>query len=289
MKYLNLGCGHRFRSEWTNVDFISTDEAVIAHNLKLGIPFPDSYFDVVYHSHLLEHFPKDTAEKFLGECDRVLRPQGVLRVVVPDLEQIVNTYLTAIEAAKSGSQEWAANYDWILLEMYDQAVRNQSGGEMAKYLFREHIDNEEFIVRRCGTEVKRLIEMSKEMSRDIAKSKQDAQDTSIFKTQFIDLLKQIYRLVRYPKKIKELLIKALLGSEYLALEIGRFRQSGEVHQWMYDRYSLAILLQNCGLQKIVCRTATESYITGWSEMHLDTEPDGSTYKPDSLFIEAIKP
>ena len=88
-----------------------------------------------------------------------LRPQGVLRIVVPDLEQIARSYLTALEKASSDSEEWQANYEWILLEMYDQAVRNNSGGEMAAYLFREHIPNQEFILKRCGTEAKNLIEI----------------------------------------------------------------------------------------------------------------------------------
>ncbi|HEY9706602.1 MAG TPA: methyltransferase domain-containing protein, partial [Oculatellaceae cyanobacterium] len=158
MNYLNLGCGRRFHPAWTNVDFVSTGEGVIAHNLTNGIPFPDASFDVVYHSHVLEHFPKTEAEVFLRECYRVLRPQGVLRVVVPDLEQIARTYLIALEQASSGSQEWASNYEWILLEMYDQTQRNHSGGEMAAYLFKENIPNQEFVLKRYGIEAKNLIE-----------------------------------------------------------------------------------------------------------------------------------
>ncbi|MFN9648236.1 MAG: methyltransferase domain-containing protein, partial [Pseudanabaena sp.] len=58
MKLLNLGCGHRFHSAWTNIDFRSNNENVIAHNLLKGIPFPDQSFDVIYHSHVLEHFSR---------------------------------------------------------------------------------------------------------------------------------------------------------------------------------------------------------------------------------------
>ena len=58
---------------------------------------------------------------------------------------------------------------------------------------------------------------------------------------------------------------------------------------MYDRYSLSILLKNCGLAEITKRNAYESFIDEWTKFYLDTEPDGSVYKPDSLYIEAVKP
>ena len=282
MKYLNLGCGSRFHPDWTNIDFNSTGAHVIAHNLTDGIPFDDASFDVVYQSHILEHFRKVQAESFLRECCRVLRPQGVLRVVVPDLEQIAKNYIAALEKAILGEQEGAANYEWILLEMYDQTVRNYSGGEMAKYLDREDIPNEEFVLKRMGFEAKRLIEAGRQARKQIAL-------VEITDHKAKRLFKHFYRFLRYPNYRRELLFRLLLGQEYDALQVGRFRQSGEVHYWMYDRYSLTVLLKKCGLENIVQRSATESYIQNWSNWNLDTEEDGTLYKPDSLFMEAIKP
>ncbi|NJL55953.1 methyltransferase domain-containing protein, partial [bacterium] len=118
--YLNLGCGSCFHADWTNVDSRAVSQDVITYDLRQGIPFPDDSFTVVYHSHLLEHLPKSAAEPFLRECYRVLEPGGILRVVVPDLEQIARLYLTALEKASQGDRQAAANYDWMLLEMYDQ-------------------------------------------------------------------------------------------------------------------------------------------------------------------------
>lgn len=279
MNFLNLGCGRRYHPDWTNVNFTVTGKGVIARDLTQGISFPDDSFDAVYHSHLLEHFPKATAGSFLRECCRVLRPQGILRVVVPDLEQIARTYLTALEQASSSSQLWSANYEWILLEMYDQAVRNSSGGEMAAYLDREDLPNQEFILKRCGVEAKNLIEASKRQEHQL----------SPLEGKFKRLLKQIYRFVRYQNYRRDILLKLLLGQEYTTLQLGRFRQSGEVHQWMYDRYSLSMLLEECGFANIVQRRANESYIPDWTSFNLDTEIDGTVYKPDSLYMEAIKP
>lgn len=281
MDCLNLGCGHHFHPAWTNVDFVSSSEGVIAYNLTQGIPFPEASFDAVYHSHLLEHFSKSAAKFFLKECYRVLRPQGILRVVVPDLEQIVRTYLVAFEKASFGSQEWVANYEWILLEMYDQAVRNCSKGEMGVYLSRQQIPNQEFVIKRLGLEAKNLIVAG-------CQYLQQTQSIPIQESQAKRLLKHIYRFLRYPTYRRESLLKSLLGQEYKSLQIGRFRQSGEIHQWMYDRYSLTLLLEQCGFSAIVQRNATESYIPNWAGFYLDTELDGTVYRPGSLFMEAVK-
>ena len=58
MRCLNLGCGERFHPEWVNLDLHPTDTSVRGWDLQEGLPFPDGSFDVVYHSHVLEHFSK---------------------------------------------------------------------------------------------------------------------------------------------------------------------------------------------------------------------------------------
>jgi predicted SAM-dependent methyltransferase len=279
--YINLGCGSRFHPAWTNVDFIPCDTNVIAADVVKGIPFPDRSFDMVYHSHLLEHLSQPAARDFLKECYRVLRPKGILRIAVPDLEVIAHHYLLALEQARAGSKEAATNYDWIMLEMYDQAVRTCSGGEMAAYLRKNDLSNEEFIVARCGIEVKRLIESARQKKFTGAPKKLNPQKKS-WLTKFFSLLYDA-------KRRREMLLKLILKNEYEILQLGRFHLSGEMHQWMYDRFSLDRLLMECGFSEIVSRTATESYLPDWSRFNLDSDPDGSTYKPDSLFMEAVRP
>ena len=64
LMYLNLGCGSRFHEQWNNIDFKSNPPDVVGHNLLKGIPFENQTFEVVYHSHLLEHLKKKQAEDF---------------------------------------------------------------------------------------------------------------------------------------------------------------------------------------------------------------------------------
>ena len=66
MKYLNLGCGSRFHEDWINYDFVSNSLYVKSANLIDGIPIGSESIDVVYHSHVLEHFTKPQGNFFLN-------------------------------------------------------------------------------------------------------------------------------------------------------------------------------------------------------------------------------
>ncbi len=70
-------------------------------------------------------------------------------------------------------------------------------------------------------------------------------------------------------------------------KIGKFRLGGEIHQWMYDRYSLSELLNKVGFVDIKVCSAFESEIPNWQNYQLETI-NGVVRKPDSLFIEAKK-
>lgn len=274
-QYLNLGCGSRFIESWVNIDFVSHSPYVIAHNLLNGIPLPDNSVDVVYHSHVLEHFPKDSADPFIRECYRVLKPGGIIRIAVPELEQLARNYIRNLENVLNDNSEInAANYQWSVIEMFDQMVRNYSGGEMGKYWTQETIVNEEYVTQRVGYEF------------------------AAFRKDYLERLKQPKQPVPpLPKKklterIKNRLFVMLFPSKIpneRQIEIGSFRTGGEIHQWMYDRYSLKMLLQNVGFTAVEQQQANTSKITNWDKFSFLDVENGVARKPDSLFMEAVKP
>lgn len=268
LNYLNLGCGAKFHKDWTNVDFISTGEQVIAHNLLAGVPFPDNKFDVVYHSHVLEHFPKDKAFTFIKECHRVLKSGGIIRVAIPDLEQIARNYLKYLEDSLNNVPKAAEKYEWSLLEMYDQVVRNEGGGEMIPFIQDESKQVDDFLLARNGQEVKLLIDNMRKKSEPVSPTK----------------TKTSFNLVG---RIKNKLVRTLLKEDYQKLKVAKFRSEGEIHQWMYDRYSLKQLLEKCGFKDVKVVTAFTSDIPNWNSYELDGK-DGQIRKPDSLFMEARK-
>lgn len=245
MKLVNLGCGGRFHDSWSNFDFVSHGDSVIAHNLYESLPLDDASVDVVYSSHVLEHFPKRYAVHFLRECFRVLKKDGVLRIVVPDLEQIVRNYLHFLELSKGGDRVAEAKYDWTMLELFDQMVRNQSGGEMLEYWRQSPMPEEDFVVSRVGSEVRQVLGQIRSLPSPVAPTSESRD----------------------------------------AKKIGEFRVSGEAHLWMYDSFSLERLLRDAGFHNVKRTMANESRISNFNSYLLDIEPDGSVRKPDSLFME----
>jgi predicted SAM-dependent methyltransferase len=63
-------------------------------NVLWGLPFGTGSARYIFVSHLLEHlfFPRDV-KPFLAELRRVLAPGGVVRIVVPDIEQCIEAYV----------------------------------------------------------------------------------------------------------------------------------------------------------------------------------------------------
>lgn len=70
--------------------------------------------------------------------------------------------------------------------------------------------------------------------------------------------------------------------------LGDARRRGETHQWMYDRVTLAALLERTGFTAVSVVDHATSRIPGWSELGLDIEADGRPYKIHSLYMEAEK-
>ena len=62
-------------------------------DLRKRFPFDDDSVDAIYAAHVWEHLALSTANKATEECCRVLKPGGILRLVVPNVRDAVEDYL----------------------------------------------------------------------------------------------------------------------------------------------------------------------------------------------------
>jgi predicted SAM-dependent methyltransferase len=277
---INLGCGACVHPSWRNLDINPYVEGVEPWDANLGIPASSNSVDYVYHSHLLEHLSEEQGELLTKECLRILKPGGIVRIALPDLERISRDYLHALEDVDQNKEFSKLNAHWMRLELFDQMTRRTSGGLMIKFL-KSSPENKEFLVKRCGKGIIYNFETN-HATQDSAVS------YKLLPWHF--KLKQKIRNLTDPLFLKEKLIKIILShNDYDALCSGRFQNCGELHKHMYDRISLSELLKKVGFIKCTLQSHFSSLIPRWEEFQLDTTNTGDARKPDSLFLEAIKP
>lgn len=88
---LHLGCGKRnFGESWFHVDGGNFPH-LNSHDIT-KLTFSDNTVDLIYSSHLIEYFDREEIVLVLKEWKRVLKPNALLRLAVPDFETMVRLY-----------------------------------------------------------------------------------------------------------------------------------------------------------------------------------------------------
>jgi len=267
---LNLGCGGRYLKGWVNCDFQSNSQEVVAHDLRNPLPFSGDTFQLVYHSHVLEHLNPADARTFLLQCHRILRPGGLLRIVIPDLEQRARIYLQSLEEAKRQNDPAAlARHEWMTLELVDQHVREKVGGKMVGFILSGR--EKEFVKQRLGDEYHNVLRHGKTEKNSSAAP-------------------HGWSLRSFIRSQLHTWARRILGLSEADLAALQFERLGERHRWMYDRVSIRNLLHECGFKEISEVDAFSSRAPDWKEdgLWLDVEKDEAR-KPDSIYLEARRP
>jgi predicted SAM-dependent methyltransferase len=270
-KFVNLGCGSNYikNSNWINLDFNSSDFVQKADLLQ-RLPLKSESCSVVYSSHFLEHVPYSKVNNLLIETLRILKPGGILRLVLPDFEEMVSTYI-ALRKKKEHDKA-----DFLIMEIIDQCVRNVNGGELGCFYekIKNHQDKYKHLVKlinkRTGNHIKKLF-------------KKKGNDSSPKNFQQI-LSSVISRIKKYYIKI----VLLALPSAFLAQNVS-LAEIGERHHWVWDFYSLKKVLEAVGYSGVKKYSANKSLIKNFPFFPLDIDTKSLPRRGiQSMYIEAIK-
>lgn len=94
---LNVGCGTDYKEGWINIDN-NSDHNIEANRLDLNwdlrnsLPFPDDSVDFIFNEHFMEHLTVEEGQAAIKDLMRVLKPGGVMRIAMPDLEEAIEAY-----------------------------------------------------------------------------------------------------------------------------------------------------------------------------------------------------
>lgn len=263
---VNIACGDAYVDGWANYDYAPHSEKVQKANLLGRLPLESDGADVVYSSHFLEHIPLSSVEKFLQECFRILKPGGVFRLVLPDLEEICRSYLHYRDAGEHGK----ANF--LQIGLIDQMVRSTPGGELGRYYRKIGLDPQLY-----GNEITFVLERT---GHNILSDSTHARRS--LKGLFSKVLWRMER--RYIQAVMMLLPEAFRQQNCSMASVG------EKHAWMHDFYGLKRFLEHAGFSDVHRVSAATSCIQDFPFVPLDINLDGSARKGmESMYIEAVKP
>lgn len=93
VRRLNWGCGPRGSPGWLNSDIKQGEGIDISEDIRHGLSIESDSLDYVVSIHALPMIPYPDLVPVLRELRRVLRPAGVLRLALPDLDKGIRAYL----------------------------------------------------------------------------------------------------------------------------------------------------------------------------------------------------
>lgn len=91
--HLNIGCGPKLHDNFINLDYDWRPNIDLCWDITKGIPLKDNFLSGVYTEHCLEHISYTNAGVVLEEIQRILKPGGTLRIIVPDAELYLDLYV----------------------------------------------------------------------------------------------------------------------------------------------------------------------------------------------------
>jgi predicted SAM-dependent methyltransferase len=132
---LHVGCGKNRFDGWINADISVKSDLIVF--LQKRLPFQKNVLRRIYAEHVLEHVSYETAVFFLQESYRTLQHGGVIRIAMPDLDDLINGYQT----------DWK-KFDWVNWPDFSFI---KTRAEMINIAFRwwghQHLYNKEELAR----------------------------------------------------------------------------------------------------------------------------------------------
>ena len=93
--FVNVGAGRSGKKGWVNIDACYSTNITLTCDCRGKLPLPNGCAKGIFTEHFLEHVDYEyEAPVLLREFKRILKPGGVVRIVVPDAERYLQAYCT---------------------------------------------------------------------------------------------------------------------------------------------------------------------------------------------------
>ena len=150
---LHLGCGKRFIPGFYHIDALPYPHVDKVGSVDDLHGINSESVNLIYACHVLEHFPRNSANRVIKEWHRVLKKDSILRIAVPDFEAICSVYLSnhnieEIIGPVCGKQDHDHNFHYVIYDFDSLSSLLKTCGfrEVNRYDWRktEHSDIDDF-------------------------------------------------------------------------------------------------------------------------------------------------
>lgn len=97
MLKISVGSGGVHLPGWVHVDLEPACRPDVIADATRALPFADASADYLHSEDFIDQLDMAGAEDFLAECRRVLKPEGVMRLLTVDLRRLVDMYVQGDE------------------------------------------------------------------------------------------------------------------------------------------------------------------------------------------------
>lgn len=129
---VNLGCGKWRSFRWHGIDVQHKPGSERLDETSL-LPFENDSLDYVFSSHFFEHVNDLVVQSLLAESFRVLRPQGVVRISVPDFSLTLEKYFLHDDSFFDNEWGQKERYENWLMHGVSPVIENKLMFAFANY------------------------------------------------------------------------------------------------------------------------------------------------------------
>jgi predicted SAM-dependent methyltransferase len=129
-EYLQLGSGDDRLEGFLNSCYFLNKGADAWIDARFPLRFAEDTWRGIYAHHIVEHLSYPDARQLFRECRRTLRPGGVFRMVVPDLQVFISHYMNPNPAERSRIFS-------LLPDYHMEAIDVGTPLEMVDHMFRD--------------------------------------------------------------------------------------------------------------------------------------------------------
>jgi len=90
---VHFGCGYHKLEGWINIDIQKSCRPDLVADLTQNLPFKAHSVDHIHSEDFLDQIEVKDAYHFLQECFRILKIDGVMRLLTPNLHEFARRYL----------------------------------------------------------------------------------------------------------------------------------------------------------------------------------------------------